>query len=109
MPMRRMSKIRMMLATVVALAGFVLSQDVRAAEGAIPFNIEAQNLSEALNQFALQSGREILFSAIDTANKRSEKLSGEYTAEQALEILLKASGLAYRIDELDTVLIGSVS
>ena len=93
------------IGSVIGLAG----GNAVAADNAIEFNIEVQELGQALNEFALQSGREILFSEADTANKKSAAVKGRYAAMDALRILLQTSGLTYTVNELNTVLVGSMS
>ncbi|MDR6624973.1 TonB-dependent receptor [Caulobacter segnis] len=62
------------------------------------FDLPAQPLSQALNQLALRSDREILFSPTLTLGRRSPSLSGTFTAEQALARLLAGSGLTFRLE-----------
>ena len=70
----------------------------RRPDAAYRFDIPAQPLSQALNQLAVRSDREILFSPALTRGKRSPALSGQFTAEAALERLLAGSGLAVRLE-----------
>lgn len=67
-------------------------------DAAYRFDIPAQPLSQALNQLAVRSDREILFSPALTRGKRSPPLGGVFTAEAALERLLAGSGLAIRLE-----------
>ncbi|MET3666108.1 TonB-dependent receptor [Caulobacter sp. 1776] len=67
-------------------------------EAALRFDIPAQPLSQALNQLALRSDREILFSSALTQGKRSDGLSGVFTAEAALQRLLSGTGLTVRLE-----------
>jgi len=62
------------------------------------FDLPAQPLSQALNQLALQSHREILFSPSLTAGRRSPALRGVFTPEEALSRLLSGSGLVVRLE-----------
>lgn len=57
------------------------------------FNIPALPLDNALTQLADQAGVRLLYSAELTGKLRSPALSGQYTPEQALKILLRGSGL----------------
>ncbi len=68
------------------------------ASARVRFNIPPQPLSQALNQLALQSNREILFSPGLTAGRRSPALTGVFTAEEALTRLLAGSGLDVRLE-----------
>lgn len=75
----------------------VRAQPVRIT-ATVRFNIPPQPLSQALNQLAVQSNREILFSPALTAGRRSPPLSGAFTAEEALARLLAGSGLGVRLE-----------
>ena len=77
------------------------------ATGIVRFHIEAQDLGSALNEFALQSGKEILFVEDEIAGKSTAEVSGSYHAMAALELLLANTGLGYRINDLDTILVGN--
>jgi outer membrane receptor protein involved in Fe transport len=70
----------------------------RHPEVTLRFDIPAQPLSQALNQLALRSDREILFSPALTQGKRSPGLWGVFTAEAALERLLAGSGLTVQLE-----------
>ncbi len=97
------------LALMVGSVGVSASdaaQETDAAE-AVPFHIEAQNLGSALNQFALQSGKEILFVEDEISGKSTAEVSGRHHPLAALDQLLANTGLEYRITDLDTILVGS--
>jgi len=83
----------MMAASPVAAA-----ESSRRPDATYRFDIAAQPLSQALNQLALRSDREILFSTALTQGKRSPGLNGTFTAEAALQRLLSGSGLAVRLE-----------
>lgn len=70
----------------------------RRPDAAIRFDIPAQPLSQALNQLALRSDREILFSPALTQGKRTDGLWGVFTAEAALHALLAGSGLTVQLE-----------
>ncbi|MGZ5628569.1 MAG: secretin and TonB N-terminal domain-containing protein [Methylobacter sp.] len=63
------------------------------AEQKLRVDIPAQSLAKALEQFEQQTGVQILYAADATSGKTSPQLFGQYTAEQALKILLDKSGL----------------
>ena len=77
------------------------------APDAVHFRIEAQDLGSALNQFALQSGKEILFVEDEISGKSTAEVSGAYHPLAALDLLLANTGLEYRITDLDTILVGN--
>src|SRR3954462_12801931 len=70
----------------------------RRPDATFRFDIAAQPLGRALNQLALRSDREILFSTALTQGRRSASLNGVFTAEEALARLLQGSGLDVRLD-----------
>jgi iron complex outermembrane recepter protein len=74
-----------------AVAAIRATREIR-----IAFDITAQPLGSALNQFALQSGVEILFLPRLTQGLRSRELRATASVDQALETLLTDSGLGYR-------------
>ena len=78
-------------------------------EPAVIFEIDAQDLGGALNAFALQSGREILFEENKVAGEDTEGIRGRYEPIAALERLLAEANLGYRVNELDTILVGITS
>lgn len=57
------------------------------------YHLPSQPLSEALETFAHQSNREILYEGYLTDGRRSAEVDGVYLAETALEILLAGTGL----------------
>lgn len=71
----------------------------------IEYDIPPQSLSGALNAYALQSDKEILFSPDAVNARRSPGLQGRYTPDRALEILLTDSGLEVRSSGNDTILV----
>lgn len=64
--------------------------------GAVQFNIPAQNLADALTQFARQSGQQLLFAPDLVAGKRSNALVGSFTPREGLMRLLSGSGIGFR-------------
>ncbi|MCY3839745.1 MAG: TonB-dependent receptor [Gammaproteobacteria bacterium] len=96
----------MLLAGSVAAAA-AAADEAADATGTVRFHIEAQDLGSALNEFALQSGKEILFVEDEIAGKSTSEVSGSYHPTAALEQLLANTGLGYRINDLDTILVGN--
>ncbi|MCD9030968.1 TonB-dependent receptor [Luteimonas sp. Y-2-2-4F] len=84
-------------ASAAALAQSPTASPERAAEAAVHrFDIPAQPLGDALEAFARASGQQLSFDRSVLDGRVSEPLSGEYTAEQALRQLLRASGVEFR-------------
>lgn len=69
------------------------------------FDIPGQELSTALEQFAVQSDLEILFAPEDAAAKRTQGVRGEYVSTEALTILLSGTGLRYRVTNADSIIV----
>jgi hypothetical protein len=77
--------------------------------GAHHFDIAAQNLSSALNEFARQSQQQILFAPDIVVRKSSSPLQGEMQPLAALKVLLKDSGLSFTTTPNGTILVGNSS
>jgi iron complex outermembrane receptor protein len=99
-------KKRATLWPVLALScSFCLQLSVAAADTPKLFNIEREDLALALNQFAAQSDRQILFSTEAVDSKSSTEIKGELQPEVALRQLLKGTGLTYRVTSDKTILV----
>lgn len=95
-----------------ALAGagaLALTHGAAFAQEKVEFDIDPKPLGDALNEFGMQSGEEILFVETDTRGKRTKGVEGFYESDDALDILLNGSGIDYRINELGTFLVGTVA
>lgn len=76
---------------ILALSGAAQAQSPTPAQ--INFSIPAGSLATALNAYASQAGRQLMFTSDQVAGRRSGGLSGRMTAEAALNQLLAGSGL----------------
>lgn len=72
---------------------------------AIEWNIPAQPLTDALIAWAEQSNYVVLIEDDLTAGIRSPALTGLFTSFEALERLLAASGLTYKIRDEETLIV----
>lgn len=86
-------RIPLLLLASASLAGLLPEQSQAAPR---TYNLPAQSLADALQQFALQSGEQIMFIPQELAGKRSKRLSGTLEPEVALRRLLEGSKLDYR-------------
>jgi len=76
------------------LAVCVLASTLRAAEPAArPFDISAGTAEQALKAFSAQSGQEVLFATATTSKVRTNPVKGTYSPPEALDQLLKGTGL----------------
>ncbi|QOZ30800.1 STN domain-containing protein [Bradyrhizobium sp. CCBAU 53421] len=70
---------------------------VSAQEAQIDFDIVAQPLAAALEQYGAVAGRNVLYNSNLTAGLRSSAVRGPMTADMALVRLLAGSGLSARV------------
>jgi hypothetical protein len=68
----------------------------RLAQTVYTLHIESQPLDAALQEFARQTGMQILFFSDLTHGSRSGELNGKYTLDTAMTALLSGSKLTYR-------------
>ncbi len=94
-------------AILLALSTVFSVASAHETEDTIRFRIEAQDLGSALNEFALQSGKEILFIEDAIAGKTSQRVAGSFKLRDALRRLLAGTSLEHRVNELDTILVGN--
>lgn len=66
------------------------------AEEAVHFNIPAQALAAALEQYGSATGRNALYNSNLIADRRSTAVQGDHPADDALAILLEGTGLSAR-------------
>lgn len=82
------------LSIALALAGG--AHGARAQDHSVRFDIGAQPVSAALQQFAEQSGLQLAYVASIAANLESEGLNGSYEPGEALARILAGTGLRFR-------------
>ncbi|QPK65543.1 TonB-dependent receptor [Methylomonas sp. LL1] len=93
------------IVAVVLMGGLMISQSVYALEIIGYYDIPAQSLNNALLQFAADAHLELVFSADLVRGFEAGHLIGAMTPEQALQSLLKDSGLGYRFLDQRTVML----
>ncbi len=64
-----------------------------------------KGLASALNEFARQSDRQILFSTEAAGTKHTDGVMGDLAPDAALRILLQGTGLSFRVTSDNTILI----
>jgi iron complex outermembrane receptor protein len=82
---------------VVYLCAMLSTTPVFAEDEVYNFNISAGDMTAALNKLAETANVELNYPASVANELKSNGLRGNYTAEQALQQLLKGSGLNYRL------------
>lgn len=90
-------------AAALALAGAPASAQAASVE----FDIEAQDLDDALTELALQANIEILFDSRELRGKRTRGIDGRYSTDQAIRLLLEKSRVPYRRNRNGTLLVGA--
>lgn len=91
--------LRAMIASLLAVAsaGALAQTNPSGAEQARQeFNIAAQPLSQALREYAQQSGDQVVFYSEIGKGREAPALTGSYTRQEALQRLLENTGLKYR-------------
>jgi outer membrane receptor protein involved in Fe transport len=96
-----------MARTLLALLGCLFSLAALAVdlERKVDFNIPAQALSAALIQFSHQAKIQVVISD-DIGQQTTQGITGAHTIRQALQQLLGAAGLGYRVVGDNTITIG---
>jgi outer membrane receptor protein involved in Fe transport len=70
------------------------------------FDIPAQDLGDALTEFARQSGQEMLYAPQSVVGKTSHPISGELNRSAAMSELLKGTGLQFEVHGSGSMIIG---
>ncbi len=94
----------LLMGTVGAVAQTASTQ---AAARRVDFNIAAQPMGRALNEFATQADMRIVFYPEVVAGLTAAKLVGSYSPQEALRILLADSDLRYKFTDARTVRIAT--
>jgi outer membrane receptor protein involved in Fe transport len=94
-------------ASVCALALLFGNEASAQAERVVSFNITSNDLGGALNQFAQQSDRQIVFSNDVTSVRHAKAVHGNYRPNEALDMLLKGTGLSYKVGQDNTIVVSA--
>lgn len=99
--------------TTMSLIGVSLAACAAQAETSVQrtvhFDVPSQQLNQALNSYAEQSGIRIVFYTHVAEGMVAPRLTGDLTIEQALRILLENSNLSYQFVDDRTVSIFSAA
>jgi iron complex outermembrane receptor protein len=85
--------------------GTLTFADADARSISYDLNIPSEDLTAALQSFAIASHHKLLYKAELTTGKISKALKGHFTAQEAMEALLSGTGLSYEITGSSVVLI----
>jgi iron complex outermembrane recepter protein len=86
------------LATPLATTACIVALAAPAAAQTREFNIPAGSLRAALDRFARQSGRQVIYRGDEVRSAKSPGVRGARTADDALEALLAGTGFAAKKD-----------
>lgn len=98
-----------------ALAGCALSviavtaPATAQASDTYEFDIESKEVGQALTDYSIATGQQVLFNDADIKGKTANELAGTYTATEAVQLLLDDTGVQYRVDANGTLLVGNES
>jgi iron complex outermembrane receptor protein len=93
------------ICTALLAAGTLTFADADARSISYDLNIPSEDLTAALQSFAIASHHKLLYKAELTAGKISRALKGHFTAQEAMEALLSGTGLSYESTGSSVVLI----
>jgi len=83
----------------LAISGLALALHVQAASAQpVRFDIAAQPLATALDQFARQAGLQLVFAPQLAQGRQAPAVQGAHEVRQALDALLRGSGLAGHVE-----------
>jgi outer membrane receptor protein involved in Fe transport len=102
--------LRAMIASLLAVASagaLAQANPTSAEQTRQEFNIAAQPLSQALREYAQQSGDQVVFYSEIGKGREAPALSGSYTRQEALQRLLENTGLKYRRVNAKTIAIST--
>ena len=105
--------LRAMIASLLAIAsaGTAAAQTQTNSAGVEQtrqeFNIAAQPLSQALREYAQQSGDQVVFYSEIGKGREAPAVAGSYTRQEALQRLLENTGLKYRRVNAKTIAIST--
>jgi outer membrane receptor protein involved in Fe transport len=97
MPTKIMTRLLAGTALSALLTGAAFGAEAR------PYDIAAQDAATALQMYAIQSGRQVLFPYEAARGKKAPEIQGDYSDEQVLTLLAESAGLRVTADDGRTV------
>ncbi len=91
--------------SAAALAAVPAPAQEAAADQRIAFDIPAQPLDAALTGYFRMTGVQLLYDSKLTSGRRSSAVHGDYTAREALRLLLRGTGLVARYSRASAAII----
>ena len=97
MPTKIMTRLLAGTAISALLTGAAMGAEAR------PYDIAAQDAATALQTYAIQSGRQVLFPYEAAKGKKAPEIRGDYPDEEVLALLAASAGLQVTADDGKTV------
>jgi iron complex outermembrane receptor protein len=97
MPTKIMTRLLAGTAISALLTGVAFAAEAR------PYDIAAQDAATALQAYAMQSGRQVLFPYEAARGKKAPQIKGDFSDEQVLALLASSAGLKITADDGKTV------
>lgn len=105
MPHPRLQPAPLALAIALALSSLVLAPaQAQPVTAAVPIVLPAQPLGAALNELARQAKLQLMVHPDGIAGKQAPAVSGKLTPQQALDQLLRGSGLAAQVNGAEVII-----
>ena len=105
MPHPRLQPAPLVLAIALALSSLVLAPaQAQPVTAAVPIVLPAQPLGAALNELARQAKLQLMVHPDGIAGKQAPAVSGTLTPQQALDQLLRGSGLAAQVNGAEVII-----
>lgn len=92
-------------ASIIAISVALSAKSAEAEAERVQFAIAAKPISEALQEFAAQTGFQVPLFADTASSVRTRPVSGDLAPEAALERMLDGTGLEYRLVDERTIAI----
>lgn len=91
----KMSRLRLLSGSAIIACAISISATAACGQDIRDYNIQAGDLGDALTAFATQSDQQIFFTGEIVAGLRTDGLRGRHTQTEALEKLLRGTGLTW--------------
>lgn len=95
------------MCSLIILAGSLTASKAEGRATSYQLDIPAQDLTSALQSFALSSHHKLLYRSQLVQGKQCRSLKGQFTMEEALAALLAGTGLEFEITPASVILIKS--
>ena len=92
-------------ALAIIASGFATTAVAQSSETSVEFDMPAQSLDQALRNYGVVADKQVMFSVDLVDGKTVGPVTGEMTADEALQTLLADTGLVFETTSSDVILI----